>query len=69
MKNNISERVKKYRYVLAHSGQRCYNSRQLFYFLSITLTVKIRTHIVQKGDYHGIVSNSRARPVPSSERH
>ena len=69
MKNNTSERVKKYRYVLAHSGQRCYNSRQLFYFLSITLIVKIRTHIVQKGDYHGIVSNSRARPVPSRERH
>lgn len=69
MENNTSERVKKYRYLLAHSGQRCYNSRQLFYFLSITLTVKIRTHIVQKGDYHGIVSNSRARPVHFSERH
>ena len=69
MENNTSERVKKYRYVLAHSGQRCYNSRQLFYVLSITLIVKIRTHIVQKGDYHGIVSNSRARPVHFSERH
>ena len=32
VENNTSERVKKYRYVLAHSGQRCYNSRQLFYF-------------------------------------
>ena len=30
--NNTSERVKKYRYVLAHSGQRCYNSRQLLNF-------------------------------------
>lgn len=69
MENNTSERVKKYRYVLAHSGQRCYNNRQLFYFYSITLIVKIRTHIVQKGDYHGIVSNSRARPVHFSERH
>ena len=40
-----------------------------FIFKVLHLIVKIRTHIVQKGDYHGIVSNSRARPVPSSERH
>jgi len=66
-KTHIS--CKKYGNTLAHSGQRCYNSRQLLIFLSITLIVKIRTHIVQKGDYHGIVSNSRARPVPSRERH